>query len=246
MSLESQIADLVTEAKGLIATFNGKKAEINAAVSAAIAAIPSNAKTYYINTVIGDDKAAGTAAAPLKSLKQALYNTPAGGQVVCYLQTDHLLDTNVAVDNRVLHICSDTQGVKRKLRCAYYPTNDGAATWLGGFVSYYGGQVLLTDITLDLPTPSGLTPVPYGLKNAVFMVNSSAGTPLTQVKLSSCEVVAAADWIGSLVAAPNSAVVLEIYNSTFPANFGGRYVNGVAAGTNPATLSNILTNLATL
>ncbi len=78
------------------------------------------------------------------------------------------------------------------------------------------------------------------------MVNSSAGTPLTQVKLSSCEVVAAADWIGSLVAAPNSAVVLEIYNSTFPANFGGRYVNGVAAGTNPATLSNILTNLATL
>jgi len=246
MSLESQVADLVTASNALIATFSGKNAEINKAVAAAIAAIPSNEKSFYINSITGDDKNPGTAAAPLKTLKQALYNTPSGGTVVCNLQTDYLLDTNVAVSNRVMHICSDVFGVKRKLRCAYYLTNDAASTWLGGFVMYYGGQTLFTDITLELPTPSGLAPVPYGLKNAVFMANSSAGTPLVQVKLSSCDVVAAADWTGWLIAASNSAIVLEIFNSTFPANFGGRYVNGVPAGTNPASLANLLTNLATL
>ncbi|MGE8050610.1 hypothetical protein ACQKPT_20215 [Pseudomonas monteilii] len=245
MSLESQIADLVTEAKGLISTFNSKKAEINAAVAAAIAAIPSNEKSFYINSVTGDDKNPGTAAAPLKSIKQALYNTPAGGLAVCYLQTDYLLDTNVAVSNRAVHVCSDTAGVKRKLRCAYYPT-DAGSTWLGGFVMYYGGLVMLTDITLDLPSPAGLTPVPAGTKNAVFMSNSGGGTPMLLVKLSACDVVAAADWVGTLVAAPSSAIAFEVQGTTFPANFGGRYINGVASGVNPATLSNILTNLATL
>ncbi|WP_462402181.1 hypothetical protein [Pseudomonas sp. Marseille-QA0332] len=246
MSLESQVAELVAATNALIATFTGKNASIEARVAAAIAAVPSNSKTFYINPLTGDDTAAGTAAAPLRTLQKALANTPNGGQTIVYLQADYELAANIAVDGRLLHVGSDIAGVKRKIKCKYYVTNDGLATWLGGFVSYYGGQVMLTDVTLDLPSPAGLTPVPGGLKNAVFMSNSGGGTPVLAVKLSSCDVVAAADWVGSLVAASSSAIALEVYNSTFPANFGGHYVYGVASGTNPATLANLLTNLATL
>lgn len=245
MSLESQIADLVTEAKGLIATFNGKKNEINAAVAAAIAAIPLNEKSFYINAISGDDKNPGTAEAPLKSLKQALYNTPAGGFVICYLQGDYVLDTQVAVNSRSMSVCSDVAGVKRKLRCNYYTTSEGS-TWQGGFVAYNSGMVMLTDIQLNLPSPAGLSPAPSSSKNFVFMSNSSGGTPILPVKLSGCEVLAPSDWVGNLVAASASAIVFEASNTTFPANFGGRYISGIAAGANPASLTNVLTNLGSL
>lgn len=246
MSLESTIADLVTATNNLLATFNGKNASIEARVAAAIAAVPSMSKTFYINQLTGDDNAAGTAAAPLKTLQKALSNTPNGGQTIVYLQADYDLASNLAVDGRLLHIDTDTAGVKRKIKCKYYVTPDGLATWLGGFVSYYGGIVMLSGVSLELPSPAGFTPVPGGLKNAVFMSNSGGGSPLLVVKLSSCDVVAAADWVGCLVAASASAISFEVHNSTFPAGFGGRYVYGIASGTNPATLSNILTNLATL
>lgn len=246
MSLESQVAELTTATNALLAIYNAKNASIEARVAAAIAAVPSMSKTFYINQLTGDDTAAGTAAAPLKTLQKALSNTPNGGQTIVYLQADYDLASNLAVDGRLLHIDTDTAGVKRKLKCKYYVTPDGLATWLGGFVSYYGGIVMLSGVTLDLPSPAGLAPVPGGLKNAVFMSNSGGGSPLLIVKLSSCDVVAAADWVGSLVAASASAISFEVHNSTFPAGFGGRYVYGIASGTNPATLSNILTNLATL
>ncbi|MBA1195483.1 hypothetical protein G7007_21985, partial [Pseudomonas entomophila] len=68
MSLESTVADLVTATNALLATFSGKKNEINAALAAAIAAVPSNTKRYWVNQISGDDTAAGTAEAPLKTI----------------------------------------------------------------------------------------------------------------------------------------------------------------------------------
>ena len=246
MSLESQIADLVTAANGLIATFNGKNTSINASVAAAIAAIPVGLKNYYINALTGDDTAAGTAAAPLKTLDKALSTTPVGGVCVAYLQTDYVMNVALNIDGRFLHLRSDVSGTKRKVTCNYYLTSDGSATYLAGFVQYNGAQVMVTDLTFALPSPAGFNPAPTGFVNALFKTNSSAGTVVCSVKMTGCEVLAPADFLGFIVGSPNCAIILEVLNVSFPASFGGRYVHLVAAGTNPATLPNLLTNLSSL
>ena len=246
MSLESQIADLVSATNNLIATFNTKKSGIDAAVAAAIAAIPTASKNFYVNQLTGDDTAAGTAAAPLKTIEKAISNTPFGGVVSVYLQTDYQMLANITLDSRFLHLRSDNNLIKRKLTTTYYVISDGTATYLSGFVMYNGAQMMTSDLWLALPSPAGTNPAPTGFVNAFFKTNSAAGTVIAAVKMTACDVTAPADFVGWIVASPNGAIVLEVHSGTFPAGFGGRYVNGVVSGTNPATLPNLLTNLPAL
>lgn len=75
MSLETQIAALVTAANNLTGAVNGKMTEIDAAVLAAVQAIPNMAKTLYVDAVAGSDAALGTSAAPLKTIGEAMERT---------------------------------------------------------------------------------------------------------------------------------------------------------------------------
>lgn len=75
MGMQQLLADIGT----LIATFNGKKAEIDAAVLAAKTAILDNTKTFYVDPVSGLDTNAGTQAAPFASLKKACDSVPVSG-----------------------------------------------------------------------------------------------------------------------------------------------------------------------
>ena len=75
MSLETQIAALVAAANNLTAAVNGKMTEIDAAVLAAVQAIPNMAKTLYVDAVAGSDAALGTSAAPLKTIAEAMSRT---------------------------------------------------------------------------------------------------------------------------------------------------------------------------
>ncbi|UXA39130.1 hypothetical protein [Pseudomonas juntendi] len=244
MSLESQIAELVTATNALLNTFNNKNKTIDASVQAAIAAIPVNYKKLHVDQVKGDDSATGSVDAPLKTINKALAMTPYGGAVDVILKADYQMTANIEVDGRLINIYSDTAGVKRKLKSAYYLTAGGAANFLAGFPLVRGGQFMATDITLELPSPAGVTPAAFGVRDCFFTSNTLSGTAVLIVKLSACEVVAAPDWVGQLIGASASAIMFEATGGVFPSNFAGRYINGVAAGTNPATLTNVLTNLS--
>lgn len=246
MSLETIVAELVTATNALLATFSAKKSEINLAVSQAIAAIPLNNKKFYVNQVTGVDTAAGTADAPLKTIRQALLMTPYGGIVDVILQADYQLATLLDVDGRCLNLYSDTAGLKRKVKASYYLTANGTATFLAGFLMYNGGQVMASDIAFEFPSQVGLVPAPFGTRNSFFTSNTVGGTAVVIVKLSSCEVIAPQDWTGWILGASASAIIFEATGVVFPSNFAGRYINGCAAGTNPASLTNVLTNLPTL
>lgn len=247
MSLESSVADLVIVGKDLIATYEGKINAINAAVTKAIASVPRFDRRLYVNQITGDDTAAGTAEAPLKTIAMALTITPQGGFCDVVLQTDYVMPSaSIAVLGRVLHIYSDQAGVKRKLKANYYLTTNGLANYLTGFLFYYGGVVMLTDVTLELPTANGVLPAPVGTRNSFFTSNTSGGSDEIRAKLSTCDVVAPAGSTAWLTGAAASSVNLQVTSTTFPENFAGRYIYGVAGGTNPATLSNVLTNLPTL
>lgn len=246
MSLESDVGNLVTQTTKLIDYFGGKKSSIDAAVAAAIAAIPEGRKIFYVNQLTGDDNADGQAARPLKTIDKALSNTPVGGLCIVRLQSDYRMGVNISVDSRVLSIFSDTTGVKRKITPAYYLIADGTANYLAGIVLANGAQVLLSDITVDLPSPAGLNPAPTGFVNAFFKSTSNGGSVILAVKVSSCEFTSTADGTAFIVGAPNSAVVFEVLGTSFPASFGGRYINGIIAGTLPKDISNIMTNLTVL
>lgn len=246
MSLESTIADLVTKTTNLLDYFNNKKAGIDAAVAAAIAAVPANLKVFYVNQLTGVDTNVGSTSAPLKTLDRALYNTPVGGVCRVYLQDDYTMSSNINVDGRFLTIFSDVTGTRRKLIPVYYLAAEGTANYLSGFPIMNGGQIMMQDIVIPIPSSAGLAIAPTGFTCSMFKTTSNGGTPIVAVKMTQCEVTAPADFPGALLGVPNSAVVFEVLAVSFPVGFNGRYLFGVSAGTASNTLPNVLTNLSTL
>lgn len=245
MSLESQIADLVTATNSLIGTFNTKKNGIEAAVAAAIAAVPLMSKTFYVDQVAGLDTADGSVAAPLRTIQKAVSNTPIGGVCRVLLVGDYVLDANASVDLRCLDISSNVAGTKRKLTLTHGIQSDGAPR-LNGFTFANGAGMMLGDITLMLPSPAGVNPAPAPFSNSVFKTASSGSTPMFSVKFSSVDVQSAADSLATLFLLLSSAIIFEAVGSTFPSGFAGRYIGGISAGTAVNTHNNILSNLTTL
>ncbi|POA21580.1 hypothetical protein C1886_04735 [Pseudomonas sp. FW300-N1A1] len=248
MSLESGIADLTKASTDLIATFNGKKNEINKAVADAIAAIPENLKIYHVNQQTGLDTNNGFTVTPLKTIQKALDNTPVGGICRVYVQGDYQLSVNCLVDGRFLTVFSDQSGTRRKIAPAYYLSSDGTVSYMAGFSLTNGGSVMLQDISIPMPSSLGLAVAPSGFTWSFFKTTSNGGTPFMSIKMTSCDVTVPADgsFQGYIVGAPQSAVILEVLAVSFPSGFGGRYVAGIPSGTAPATLSNILTNIPAL
>lgn len=244
MSLESEIAALSSKVTSLIDYFNGKKAGIDASVSAAVAAIPLLDRTWYVNQLTGDDNAAGTANAPLKSIDKAAANTPAGGTCLILLQADYEHATAVVATQRVINITSDVSGIKRKLTLKYI--TDGTNSYLSGFGLPSWGSLGLREITLVIPSPAGVVPTPAGSANCLIKIYSSRIVAMLGLKLDACEVQAPADFVGYLIPGTANGAVLQITSTSVPSGFGGRYVIGVASGTASNTLGNLVTNLATL
>ncbi|MFG0552140.1 hypothetical protein [Pseudomonas sp. yb_9] len=244
MSLESEIAALSSKVTSLIDYFNGKKAGIDASVSAAVAAIPLLERVWYVNQQTGDDNAAGGVNTPLKSIDKAVANTPAGGMCLIRLQTDYEHSTAVVSTQRVVNITTDVSGVKRKLTLKYI--TDGTNSYLSGIGLPSWGSLGLREITLVLPSPAGVVPTPGGSANCLIKIYSSSVVAMLGLKLDACEVQAPADFIGYLMPGTANGAVLQVTSTSMPSGFGGRYVTGVASGTASNTMSNIVTNLATL
>jgi len=245
MSLESDVANLVTKSNALIDYFNTKKAGIDSAVSAAIAAIPQARKTFYVHQLDGLDTNDGTLAAPLKTIDRALLTTPYGGICIIYLLADYALTTQVlGFEGRFLEIRSYDPANQRALRPAYY-TASGGQTILSGFSSIAGAAIALREVGLVLPTQIGFTP-PTTINNCFVRTINAGSSPLLAMKMSFTTVTEVAGATALLIGADGSAITLGAQDTTFPSGFAGRYVRGAGAGVNPATLNNVLTNLSTL
>ncbi|MCO7538338.1 DUF1565 domain-containing protein, partial [Pseudomonas asiatica] len=157
MSLESEIAALSSKATALIDYFTGRKASIDAAVAAAIAAAPAISRTFYIDQVAGDDTAAGTQAAPLKTLAQAIANTPSGGTLDAVLLSDYTHETTSAIANRRVMIRGETNGsTVRKLILKDFAVAGAGTKRMGSFQINRSASLDFADMTLVLPDNAGL------------------------------------------------------------------------------------------
>lgn len=156
MSLEAQIAALVTAANNLTSAVNGKMTEIDAAVDAAVKAIPNMSKDYFVDAVSGVDTALGTSAAPLKTIGEAMSRTATTPYAVIYLmagQTHEYSGPSNMMPYRL---------VSNKLTFAKYGSgNDPVfAPKVGNYFSSYsnihffvmeGGTVLFKNVKLVMP-----------------------------------------------------------------------------------------------
>lgn len=245
MSLESGIADLTKAASDLIATFNGKNTAINTALTAALLAVPVNKKTYYVDYVAGSDASDGKLATPFKTIDKAIASTPYGGICTVLLISDYDMTADIAVEGVALQVVSSVSGTKRKLNPKIYQYNGSSEARLASFLLQTASSTALKDMSIIFPTVTGLSSVPAGGPNTFFRGSQSGQAPLIQVKLLDSEVVDTPGATAILAYAPTSALLLEAYNTTFPSNFGGRYVFGMAAGSQASANNNILTNLTT-
>ncbi|MNF05142.1 hypothetical protein D3C80_2048080 [compost metagenome] len=70
--------------------------------------------------------------------------------------------------------------------------------------------------------------------------------PQIGVTLENLAVTNVADFFGCLIGVTASSVSLAVSQVSFPSDFGGKYIITVSAGTDPKTLSNVLTNVSAL
>ncbi|EKT4568612.1 hypothetical protein QEM43_004332 [Pseudomonas putida] len=247
MSLESEVAILSSEARGLLNYYNAKKAAIDAAVIAAITAIPETTRNWYVDPVIGLDTNPGTAALPFRTIEKCLASTPNSGVCGVYLLKDYDLASQIDISCSLLVIKGAT-GVE-KLRPKYYANvNNGVTdTRMGGFVfQRQGANIEMRELTLELPSPGGLTPLNSRLNSLFRTYGSYSVPPLMGVQMNTVVVQKAADFGGYLISASVSCVAFGCGGVSFPTDFAGRYIDGISAGTDTKTVSRLITNLSTL
>lgn len=97
------LSQLQQELTALRNFFNGKKTEIDAAVSAAVAASSNPRRQFFVDAVEGLDTNAGTSAAPFQSLRRALAVTPVGSYTEIYLAQGQIHELT---ENRELYYCA--------------------------------------------------------------------------------------------------------------------------------------------
>ncbi|MFK0086494.1 hypothetical protein ACIQUS_04285 [Pseudomonas sp. NPDC090755] len=253
MSLETDVANLVTKTTTLIDYFNGKKAGIDAAVAAAVAAVPETSRTWYVDQVSGLDTNLGSKSSPFKSIEKAIKSTPAAGSCTVNLMGDYTLDYLIVSTCAYLFLYGGLLATAPKLRAGYYQTTDAATgvktTQLGGFLLMgQASSIELRQVDPVLPAATGVTPTPTSIR-LCSLIRTNAGSnlpPLVGVTLSTLTVSMDSTFAGALVGISTSSVVLNCTATTFPSDFGGKYIGGVASGTEPKTLNNVLTNLSAL
>lgn len=246
MSLTSDIATLVVRYEALAAVFDGKKAAIDAAVVAALAAAPAMTRTFWVNQVSGDDNNAGTAAAPLASISAAVTRTPFSGRCVVNLQSDYHCATNIAVDGRELYLRS-ADATLRNLTFAPWVWNfDGTdRRALYGFDLAGFSGIDISGLTVTIPALGAYSGYTTSTRAQPFRVQSSSDGRVVTLAIRYSTVYIPETPFGQIFD-PNGVGGIRWNSNTLTgASYLGKLVVGATAtaGTAVSGLPNLLSNL---
>lgn len=245
MSLETEIAGLTSKATALLEYFTNAKSSIASAVAAAIAAAPSISRTFYVSQSAGDDTALGTVDAPMKTISRALASTPKGGTCEILLVKDYVLDSTIVVNNRRVVLRSESGLVTgSKLILNEYIAADGVRQ-MGSFQAKGDASFEITDLTLSLPNAAAASGT-IGTYYAFIYAGGNSMPVFLPVKLYNAAFELRGTFAGKIIGAGIPCLSLSAINTTIPAALEGSMVTGVAAGKDPSTLPNIITNIAKL
>lgn len=233
-----QLSAAITAMTELADTFNGKKEEIDASVQAALASGPDISRYYSIDQAAGDDTGTGSVAQPLASFEEAILRTPEGGVVSCRLTGPYTIDTDISLSRRRFYVYGWV-GTMASLNVSALNT-DAASPYTPGFIGHNWELVThmkFQNLTINLGAgATGRT----GLQNGAFK-----GPNNLFIGLTNCEITMDVDTELSLIGLHGN-LFMETKSLTVPAEIAGHWITDVAAGTDPATLPTVFTDLVSL
>lgn len=241
MSLESQIAELITVNNKLVEYFNTKKASIDAAVSAAVAAAPAITRILYVDSQLGSDDNLGTAASPFKTIQKAVDVTPSGGRCEIWLQKDYTLAGHVRLYGRQVMLRAD-EGSGRRLILNEYTPDTETLPRVGCFWQSSASTLEFANLTISFPNSS-----PAVSNYCALSIASGSTAPLIMsVRLWNCVLELRGTYRGRLIGPESMLIMLGVSSTAIPSALAGQILPGVAAGTDSKTLPHVLTNVPTL
>jgi hypothetical protein len=207
-------------------------------VAATLAAAPSLYRCWHIDQTNGDDANLGTWQSPLASFDEAVIRTPRSGIMDVVLYGEYVIDHIIGINGQQILVKGDLDDpcVIRPLHENLADSTDFAPGF--SFRGNYGfGTIRFQTLKIVLAaTPSTINPIRRGL---VQTANQSLS------RFHACE-FEVPDTCNTCVVTNSGVDGLHVTNSTVPVNMPGHWVGNVAAGTDPATLPLITTNLTSL
>ena len=160
MSLESQVAALVSAASNLTSQVAGKMSQIDQKVDKATQAVPEAVnslatRTIYVDVINGDNNNIGSSDSPKRTLRGALNDQPDLGTVIVNLKSpgNYQLDGDVSIGNKnVFIVGSATNKAGYVISPVAYLDPDGSAIWSTQFVLGFTGSVRISGATLKTLT----------------------------------------------------------------------------------------------
>ncbi len=246
MSLETAIAGLTNKATELLDYFTSAKTTIAKAVADAVAAAPEISRTFYVSQSNGDDNALGKMDSPLKTIDRAIAATPAGGVTDIILLDDYTLASNVSVGSRRIIIRGETESTNtRKLILNEFLVSNGLKRF-GGFQVNRAASLDLADMTIMLPDSAGGLPVGMDSYYALIFAGGSRLPGFMQIKFYNVAFTLRGTFTGKIVGSGFPSLAVTASACTIPTALEGSLIAGVAAGKDPNTIPNLLTNITKL
>ncbi|RUR46209.1 hypothetical protein [Vreelandella populi] len=259
MSLESQIAALVSAANNLTSQVAGKMAGIDKAVKNAVEGIPREIerkmdREVFVDQLNGDDNNPGTSANPVKTIRKAAQETPSGAAVSITLMSDYeFYDVRDNADflNAYVRIRSFDVNSHKKIKFNRY-NNDGRER-IAGFGSRRGGLFNFYNVVLELPDMPQ-NPGTFGYNSTVITTHGGddMGVPLS-LRMNNVEIIVPDAAINNFwfMGNQNGITLASVINLTAPKAwidrgrffFGGVESEGVFVGrrivSNPGILPSV-------
>lgn len=258
MSLTSDIATLVARADALFDMFDAKKSAIDAAVAAAIAALPDIARLYYVDQVAGNDANSGLVPEqPLQTINRALSLAGAGRYVDIRLMANYTFTTpriglRAGQHLKLTSHLSTTGSIRYKVFLGLHARDDveTIGDWeVGGFYcpTYGTNSINASSVEIVFPAAPGTGVMVNDSYNGLLKGNVTDGPPMIGLELNHCTVTRPAGSVGVIFGARTHFAALMVKNTTFVSgDMAGKWVAGVAGGSTPASVGWVASNLATL
>ena len=219
--------------------YNSKKGQIDAAVNAAVAAIPQTKKTFYVNQLTGNNANSGTLAEPLATLRQAFARTPWGGQCNVILTSDYTLSDLEDSDGINVSIVGKNQ---QKLRFTWVddPQNPANVSYLNAFRPRGLAVFRFHNLDIYLPDSPGKPITNPHLAGIIGNVAQNLPSILV-ARFYQVNFFDPGDGPGSVFGNLSAFSVFSAVSTTFPATMPGKIVRGVGGvGVDPNTASRLV------
>lgn len=261
MSLTSDIATLVARYEALAAIFDGKKAEIDAAVANSIAAIPLLTVRYYVDAVNGNDAKDGQSVAnALQTIGKVFQLAGQGRAIEIVLVSDYVMTSILSVpQNSNVHIIANgfdvnaNPNVRRKLTFTLLPNEQSTISGEWQLSSFRCGSTGLssfdfTAIEIVLPAMPATGTLTQHYYNGLVSQNAIHAPTMFAMQVRSSTITTPANPAGWLMGLHTSRSAVLIINNVVSdsALMPGHWISGFASGAQVSASTRLLSNLATL